>query len=73
MEKKLRWGEAKKQVITLWPEIGPELEKGATLRSIFHALTQAGKISMSERPFYSAVKNLRANAIPPPPKSSVFG
>jgi hypothetical protein len=71
------WGGAKVEFLALWPEIKTQLEAGKPLRRIYSDLSDAGRITMSERAFYTnrrkiAELNTGSRIPPSPPKTVAF-
>ncbi|MGK2742053.1 TraK family protein [Tepidicaulis sp. LMO-SS28] len=58
----LEWGQAKIEVYALREEIFQRLERGQTIKRIYEELSEAGRIALSQRPFYRHVTRLRSEA-----------
>ena len=61
----MEWGQGKVEVYALRDEILERLERGQTIRSIYEELYAAGRIVVSQRPFYRHVTRIRSEASPP--------
>lgn len=58
----MEWGQGKVEVYALRDEILERLERGQTIRSIYEELSAAGRIVVSQRPFYRHVTRIRSEA-----------
>lgn len=58
----MEWGQGKVEVYALRDEILEHLERGQTIRSIYEELYAAGRIVVSQRPFYRHVTRIRSEA-----------
>ena len=66
-----RWGQARREVSGLKPEIESHLKSGGTIRQIWLALKAEGKVSVTLSNFYVQVARLLDGAVPLSPSRRV--
>ncbi|MBB4267628.1 TraK family protein [Roseospira visakhapatnamensis] len=65
-----RWGFARVEFLTLWPDVRRRLETGAAVMLVYRELVEAGRTTMSARSFYEYCRRHGDPAMPAIPAPS---
>lgn len=65
-----KWGCARVEFLTVWPEVNDQLKRGRSLKTIYDELREANRITMSKTAFY---ENRAAMTHEPAPRKPISG